>query len=169
MVRESRRIEQPRAGTESEGLARGPAAGDPAPRVTKPEPCIGVEPAAALAQEIKRSSKGLNGWLAWRLSGALLAGYAFYFVLMYLWTGNALEGFDIQKVLPNEPSIGHIFKLTGFWQASTSVLDLDGYSEGLLDRLFFVAAVLTLPWLWRLDRPWFSYVLGAGLVPALTT
>ncbi|MGA4643084.1 hypothetical protein ACPDIX_01185 [Limisphaera sp. 4302-co] len=169
MLRQSRRIEQPRAGTASEGLTKGPAAGDSAPRVTRPEPCVGVEPAAALAQGIKRSSKGLNGWLAWGLLGALLAGYAFYFVLMYLWTGNALEGFDIQKVLPNEPSIGHIFKLTGFWQALTSVQDLDGYSEGLLDRLFFVAAVLSLPWLWRLDRPWFSYVLGAGLVPALTT
>ncbi len=100
---------------------------------------------------------------------APLLGYALYFGLMYVWTGNAFEGFEAQKAYPNSPSIRNMFNVSGFTQALLNIGSLDGMRDGLLDRAFFVLVLLALPAVWQLNRVWFWYVLPAGLVPALTS
>lgn len=109
------------------------------------------------------------GGTPWLLLAAPLLGYALYFGLMYAWTGNAFEGFEAQKAYPNSPSIRNMFNLSGFWDALVNVGSLDGMTDGLLDRAFFVLVLVALPAVWRLNRVWFWYVLPAGLVPALTS
>ena len=109
------------------------------------------------------------GFRPWLLLSAPLLGYALYFGLMYVWTGNALEGFAAQKAYPNSPSIKNMIKVAGFTEALLNIGSLDGMMDGLLDRAFFVVVLLALPRVWRLNRVWFWYVLSAGLVPALTS
>lgn len=98
-----------------------------------------------------------------------LLGYAAYFGLMYVWTGNVLEGFEAQKAYPNSPSIKNMFNLSGFTDALLNVHSLDGMMDGALDRVFFLLFLASLPPIYRLNRTWFYYALPAGLVPALTS
>ena len=105
----------------------------------------------------------------WLLLSAPLLGYALYFGLMYLWTGNAFEGFEAQKAYPNSPSIKNMFNVAGFTHALLNVGSLDGMMDGALDRAFFFLFLVLLPAIYRLDKMWFFYALPAGLVPAMTS
>ncbi len=113
--------------------------------------------------------------LAWRgLGPGLLAlcpllGYAAYFGLMHVWTGNAPEGFEAQKNYPNSPSIANMFNVTGFTNALLNIHSLDGMMDSALDRVFFVLFLALLWPIYRLDKTWFFYVLPAGLVPVLSS
>jgi len=114
----------------------------------------------------------LAGMLAHRRSLLLLApllGYATYFGLMYLWTGNAFEGFEAQKAYPYSPSIKNMFDLPAFWSAFIQVRSLGGMMDSALDRGFFLLFLALLPAVWKRNRVWFWYVLPAGLIPALTS
>lgn len=109
------------------------------------------------------------GRARWLLLLSPLLGYAAYFGVMYLWTGNAFEGFEAQRAYPNSPSIKNMFNVSGFWNALTHIGSLDGMMDSLLDRAFFVLVLMLLPLVYRLDKTWFWYTLPAGLVPALTS
>ena len=108
-------------------------------------------------------------WKYWLLLLAPLAGYAAYFGLMHLNTGNAFEGFDAQKAYPYSPSIKNMFNFAGLSEAFLNVQSFDGMMDSLLDRALFVLLVLLLPLVWRLNRTWFFYTAAAGVVPALTS
>ena len=105
----------------------------------------------------------------WLLLSAPVLGYALYFGLMYVWTGNAFEGFEAQKAYPNSPSIKNMFNVTGFTHALLNVGSVDGMMDGALDRGFFLLFLALLPAIYWLDKLWFFYVLPAGLVPAMTS
>lgn len=107
--------------------------------------------------------------LPWVLLACPLLGYAAYFGLMKLWTGNAFEGFDVQRSYPNSPSIQNMFNYAGFFHALANVQTLDGMMDAALDRFFFVLFLALLPLIYRLDKTWFFYVLPAGLVPAMSS
>ena len=108
-------------------------------------------------------------WNYWLLLLAPLAGYAAYFGLMHLNTGNAFEGFDAQKAYPYSPSIKNMFNFAGLSEAFLNARSFDGMMDSLLDRALFVLLVLLLPLVWRLNRTWFFYTAAAGVVPALTS
>lgn len=116
--------------------------------------------------ECKPTNRSLMAWL---LLACPLLGYAAYFGLMRLWTGNALEGFDAQRSYPNSPSIQNLFNYAGFFRALSNVQTLGGMMHSMLDRFFFVLFLALLPLIYRLDKTWFFYVLPAGLVPALSS
>ena len=105
----------------------------------------------------------------WLLVAFPLLGYAAYFGLMYLWTGNAFEGFEAQKAYPNSPSIKNMFNVAGFWNALANINSLDGMMDSAMDRGFFLLVLVLLPLVYRLDKTWFWYTLPAGIVPALTS
>ncbi len=105
----------------------------------------------------------------WLLLLCPLLGYAAYFGLMHLWTGNALEGFAAQKFYPNSPSIANMFDISGFGNALLNVRTLDGMTDSALDRIFFLLFLALLWPIYRLNKVWFWYVLPAGLVPALSS
>lgn len=105
----------------------------------------------------------------WLLVLCPLLGYAAYFGLMYVWTGNALEGFDAQKSYPNSPSIKNMFNYAGFGSAFLNVQTLEGMMDSALDRACFLLFLALLVPIYRLNKMWFFYVLPAGLVPALSS
>jgi hypothetical protein len=99
---------------------------------------------------------------------APLLGYAAYFGLMRIWTGNAFEGFAAQRAYPNSPSIANIFDLPAFARAFANVSGLDGMLDGAIDRALFIVFLAMLPLVYRLNRTWFWYALPTGLVPAMS-
>lgn len=98
-----------------------------------------------------------------------IVGYGVYFALMYLWTGNPLEGFEAQRKYPNTPSIENMVNATGFLNAFASVSSLHEMLDSVVDRALFIVFVFSLPLVYRLDKTWFWYALPTGLVPALTS
>ena len=96
-------------------------------------------------------------------------GYAAYFLLMWLFTGNPFEGFLAQRHYPNQPSIANIVNLPGVWRAFTNAGSFHGSMDSILDRGFFVLFLVSLYGIWRLNKVYFLYALFAGAVPALST
>lgn len=96
-------------------------------------------------------------------------GYAAYFGILYLWTGNPLEGFVAQQAYPNAPSIMNMFDLAGLGRAFANIGSIDGMMDSALDRLLFLFVLGLLPCVYRLEKTWFWYVLPAAVVPALTS
>lgn len=114
----------------------------------------------------------LTGMIAqwhWLLLFCPLLGYATYFGTMYLWTGNALEGFEAQRSYPNSPSIRNMFNVAGFANAFANIHTVDGMMDAALDRGFFVLFLALLPAVWKVNRTWFWYTLPTGLIPAMTS
>ena len=129
----------------------------------------GNEPAPGPARPVSTTRGWFRASDPWLLLLCPLVGYAAYFGLMHVWTGNAFEGFVAQKSYPNSPSIRNAFDVPHFTDALLNVHSLGGMMDGALDRVFFVLFLVLLPMIWRLDRVWFVYALPAGLVPALTS
>ena len=119
-------------------------------------------------EESPPANPRLSNWY-WLLLLCPLLGYAAYFGIMYLCTGNAVEGFAAQKAYPNSPSIKNMFNFGGFFHSLANVATLDGMTDSALDRIFFLFFLVLLPLIYRLDKTWFWYVLPAGLVPAGTS
>ncbi len=127
---------------------------------------IGIFIVLPVAWHLYERRKRLRYWLL-LLAPAL--GWAMYFGLMYVQTGNAFEGFEAQKAYPYSPSIKNMFNLPAFLSAFGSIGSLHGMMDSALDRGFFLMFLALLPLVYRLNRTWFWYVLPAGLVPALTS
>ncbi len=140
------------------------ATGGAATVVDQPSP-----PASALMPLRLGVSTKARGAARWLLLLWPLLGYASYFGVIWLWTGNAVEGFDAQRAYPNSPSIGNMFDCVGFFHAFLDIRSLDGMMDSMVDRLFFLLFLALLPFVYRLDKTWFFYVLAAGLVPGLTS
>jgi hypothetical protein len=131
-------------------------------------------PADAAASKSKRRSAGPpwrlpKQFVPWLLALCPLLGYATYFGLMHIWTGNASEGFDAQRNYPNSPSLANILDIKGFLHAFADFKTLDGMMDSALDRFFFLLFLALLIPIYRLNRTWFFYALLAGLVPAMTS
>lgn len=105
-----------------------------------------------------------HGWLLFMP----LIGYAFYFGFMRFVTGNALEGFQAQAYYPNQPSIGNVLNVPGFLQALVHVGKWHGMTDSTIDRMLFVVFLVSLPSIWRLDKSYFWFSLGTGLIPAMS-
>ncbi len=117
----------------------------------------------------------LHLWLRRERGKAYLAyygpilGYATYFGIMYGTTGNALEGFDAQQFYPNQPSVGHIFDVPGFFAHLIMPLQWHGMVDSALDRGMFLLLVACLYPIWRLNKVYFVYACFVGLVPAASS
>jgi hypothetical protein len=127
---------------------------------------IGIFIALPLAWHLYERRKG---WAHWLLLIAPVLGWAAYFGAMYAQTGNAFEGFEAQRAYPYSPSIKNMFNVPAFLTALASVGSLHGMMDSVLDRGCFLMFLGLLPFVYRLNRTWFWYVLPAGLVPALTS
>jgi hypothetical protein len=104
----------------------------------------------------------------WLVATVPLAGYATYFGVMYASTGNPFEGFTAQNYYVNQPSIANLFDVSAFLMAAGRVGSLHGMVDSAIDRLFFLVFLAGLPGVWKLDRTYFWYALGTGLVPAMS-
>jgi hypothetical protein len=117
----------------------------------------------------RKGGSAFGSLASWLLLLCPLLGYAAYFGVMWLWTGNAFEGFEAQKNYPNAPSIKNMFDYAGFSHALMNIGTVDGMMDSMLDRFFFLLFLGLLPFVYRMDKTWFFYVLPAGLVPALSS
>lgn len=112
------------------------------------------------------SSTLKNG--VWLACAAPLLGYASYFIIMNAFTGNPMSGFEAQRDYLNQPSVMNILNLPGFASAFFNVGWHHGMADSPIDRAFFVVFLICLPLIWRLNKLYFFYALGSGLIPAMS-
>ena len=105
-------------------------------------------------------------WRSWLCIAGPVAGWAAYFGLMWLLTGNAFEGFDAQKKWGTN-SIANIFDLPKFFFGLLNPTQWHAYRGSLLDRSFFLLLIAVLPAIWKLDRTWFWWAVMLGVLPAM--
>ena len=105
-------------------------------------------------------------WRSWLCIAGPVAGWAAYFGLMWLLTGNAFEGFDAQKKWGTN-SIANIFDLPKFFLGLFNPTQWHAYRGSLLDRSFFLLLIAVLPAIWKLDRTWFWWAVMLGVLPAM--
>lgn len=92
---------------------------------------------------------------------APVAGWLFYLGLMWIWTGNPLEGIQAQKYW-GVHSIGNLINVPKFVISLLSPTTLHDFSGSILDRSTFLGFLFCLGALWRTDKQlvvW-AYVLG---------
>ena len=98
-----------------------------------------------------------------------ILGFAAYFLIMYLSTGNLFAGFEAQGSYVAQVSIGKILNPLTLIKNFFSIQYGHTFMSSPIDRLWFVMVVLGLIYMFKHDKIGFVYVLPAALVPALTT
>ena len=97
-----------------------------------------------------------------------LLGYLSYLVILYLYTGDAMSGFYAQEQFVSKASVRKIIDVVGFIKSLTTSLQVHGFIDSAIDRVWFLLFCASLPLIWRMNREWFSYSLLMGLVPAMS-
>lgn len=99
---------------------------------------------------------------------SLILGYVSYFLIIYAFTGDALEGFKAQRYYPNHASIQNMFDVENIFR---HLVRIDGFHDPLfsaVDRTFFLLFVVCLYPICRMNKTYFAYALFSGTVPALS-
>ena len=107
-----------------------------------------------------------NGWLL--ASFSAVAGFLICLMTFWLWTGDPFESFHAQKYFPYRPSIANMGRIGKWGAAFLNWGTLYGAKNSIFDRSFFLLFLVSLYWIWKLDRLFFLWSLLAGLVPALS-
>ncbi len=97
-----------------------------------------------------------------------ILGYGCYFLVMYHFTENAIEGADAQSIYPNDLCVANLIHVRGLLRALVGLGSFHGAGDSMLDRLFFVALLGSLIWIYRLNKPYFGYVFAAGVIPIVS-
>lgn len=95
-------------------------------------------------------------------------GWATYFLVLYLTTGNAFEGFGAQDGYIAKRSVANLVDLKLLLTNFLDVGSLHGFLDSAIDRFWFVLLLAVLYPIWRLDRGYFFFCLGTGILPAMT-
>ncbi len=98
-----------------------------------------------------------------------ILGYLAYFLIMLWSTGNAFEGFQAQRFFPNHPSVSNIFDPRGFAESFFTQPELHGFTDSIIDRAIFLLVLLSLYWVFRMNKVYFVFALFAGLIPAISS
>jgi len=99
---------------------------------------------------------------------APVASMFMYFAIMYLSTGNPLEGIEAEKYFIGQRSISSLLDLPAFVRSFADIRYLHGTLYSAFDRLWFVVLVVFLFKIWRTDRRYFWFAILAGIVPPMT-
>jgi hypothetical protein len=122
------------------------------------------------------SVAGLRGWVSrflhlgrrdLLLVAAPLCGWGFYFLLMYLWTGDAFEGFSAQKHWGAQ-SVSNLVNLPKFIVGFFNPTQWHEFRGSVLDRAVFLLPCYLLPHLRRVDKRLFAWAIVLGVVPAVS-
>ncbi len=127
-----------------------------------------------LSEERTREKDQMSVGVA-KLPGAGLAvliaapflGWATYFGLMRVWTGNAYEGFEAQAYW-RAHSIGNLWDLPRFFFGFFEPTSLHEFRGSVLDRCGFLMMAFCLPLLWRLGKDLIVWSCVLGIVPAMS-
>ncbi len=98
-----------------------------------------------------------------------VCGFLGYLLFMQLKTGNPFEGFSMQQYNIAHWSVGSIFSPLLFLQNFFSHnLTIHGFTNSVIDRIFFVIFLVSLPFIYRkTTKPLFLYSLFLGFTPFL--
>lgn len=101
------------------------------------------------------------------LAVAPLLGWLCYFGLMWLWTGNAFEGFAAQRYW-GVHSISHLWNVPLFLARLLDVSTWHSFTGSFLDRIVFLLLLGSLPMVARqgVGMVLWTYVLG--ILPAMS-
>ncbi len=103
----------------------------------------------------------------WCLLSAPFIGWGAYLALMWLWTGNAWEGFKAQEYWRVQ-SFGNLLNPLKFVYGFFTPTGWHQHTGSVLDRCVFIILINCLPVIWRLDRGWFVWTVVLGIVPAVS-
>ena len=93
-------------------------------------------------------------------------GVLIYFILMYIFLGNAFGGITGLSQVSNWNIVNILDPLSLLKTMLATHLSLHGFQNSLLDRSFFVLFVISLPFLYRkTSKAYFYFTLSLGLVP----
>jgi hypothetical protein len=99
---------------------------------------------------------------------APLLGMLTYFLLMYVSTGNPLEGMDAQKYFIGQRSLSKLFDLPALVRSFAQIKLWHGVLDSVFDRLWFVVLLLFLFKIWKMDRRYFWFSVLMGVFPVMT-
>lgn len=95
-----------------------------------------------------------------------LIGLGAYFFYMHIVTGNFFSGFSNANLFIGGYSITNILSPTLFFQnLFTPQLSLHLFTTSVIDRIFFVCFITSLPFIYRFNKTLFIYSLSLGMVP----
>lgn len=99
-----------------------------------------------------------------------LLGIGAGMLCMYFFTGSFFTQFNAQQNFVSHYSITSLVNPLFFFKALfTFPLKLHGFTDSLLDRLFFVGFLLLLPFIFRkVSKVFFIYTILFGLLPVLS-
>jgi hypothetical protein len=116
-------------------------------------------------QRFRQRDAGGKAFL-WCLSPVL--GWAVYFLVIYLFTGNPFEGYEAYRFYKAQPSSLLIFRPDQFLADTFTITSLHGYLGSALDRFWMLFVMVGLVLLWRKDKTLFLYAALMALIPAIT-
>jgi hypothetical protein len=98
-----------------------------------------------------------------------LAGFATYFLIQYLFTGDPLEGFKVQRFYPSQANILKMLHPINFIKLFFAPLRIHGLLNSAIDRIWFVFFLISLIPIWKKDKTYFAFALPMGIVPVVIT
>ncbi len=99
---------------------------------------------------------------------ALVVGMGAYCLYMTAVAGRWDAAVLAERGYPNAPSFDNALRLRTVIAAFCNAASYDGAMDSLLDRLGFVVALCTLPFLWRLWQPAALFAFAVAMIPAFT-
>lgn len=133
--------------------------------LTRPVGIFAIVPIAMHAWSVRTSPR------AWLSALLPLLGWASYFAILHLQTGDASLGFRIQRQFIAAPSMARLLDPAAFVHRFVDVRQVHGLLYSALDRVVFVVVVVGLVRRMRRRDDADSTVLASllGIVPAVTT
>lgn len=106
----------------------------------------------------------------WLVSSGPILGCAFYFAILYAFTGDPLAGMTMQKdAFIAHASLARLFDLTTFWKSLTGPLSFrDLIFSSPFDRLWLLWFFGSLYPIWKVRKTYFFYALAVGMIPVIT-
>ncbi len=96
------------------------------------------------------------------------AGFAVHLGVLWIFTGNPWEGVEAQQFYANHSSIHHLWRPGEVVEAFLRVKDLHDPQNSAIDHILFLLVLLLLPAILRRGGFEFAWVVGVGIIPAIT-
>ena len=97
-----------------------------------------------------------------------ILGFILYFFLIWLWTGNMLEGIQAQRYWGNVHSIDNLWNLPNFILSFFDTSTLHGFRGSVLDRVGFLILIICMPVIWKLGNQFIVWTYVLAVIPAMS-
>jgi hypothetical protein len=126
---------------------------------------IGVPFFYDIYQSWKEAGKVQLGDLAYLIAPSL--GMLMHFAIMYISTGNPLEGMNAQMHYVSQRSASKLLDIPAFVRSFFDVKLWHGFLDSPFDRLCFLIMLLFLVKMWKMDRRYALFAIFLGLVSGM--